>query len=153
MKKLRGGRRYYRALTSRAESFRIDLSETSWYDLWHTHFDWCGYGRRGRRHRRPHLEALFTAFGRALDQAKESRKPVQVFVSIASVAECEQDALYVHTPNPNGTPFPYRFNGVVWGVKPPDSVRHHLAVPHWRVGRIQSNDQVTWVIVPEEYAV
>ena len=67
MKKLRGGRRYYRALTSRAESFRIDLSETSWYDLWHTHFDWCGYGRRGRRHRRPHLEALFTAFGRALD--------------------------------------------------------------------------------------
>jgi hypothetical protein len=37
MKKLRDGRRYCRALAASAESFRIDLSETSWIDLWHTH--------------------------------------------------------------------------------------------------------------------
>jgi hypothetical protein len=153
MKKLRGGRRYYRALTSRAESFRIDLSETSWYDLWHTHFDWGGYGRRGPRQRRPHLAALFTAFRRALDQAKESKTPLQLFVSIAPAAACEQDALYVHTPNQNGTPFPFRFDGVVWDVKPPDVVRPYLSDIGWRIGRLRHNDQTTWVIVPEQYAV
>jgi hypothetical protein len=153
MKKLRGGRRYFRALAARAESFHIDLPETSWYDLWHTHFDLNGFGRRSPRHRYPHVAALFTAFGRVLDQAKEAKRPLQVFVSIAPAAECEQDALYIHTPNQNGTAFPYQFKGVVWDVKPPEIVRPHISNNKWRVGRLMNNNQIWWIIVPKEYVI
>ena len=89
-----------------AARFKLD---SGWFDLWHTHFDWEGYGRKSRAMRRQFLVALFRAFERALAQARRRRR-IQIFLSI-SRAEPEQDALYVHTPNPNGSSFPHRFPG------------------------------------------
>ena len=134
VKKLRGGRRYYERLQKRAAAFQLDLSESHWYDLWHQHFDLRGYSRMRPRVRRAHLAALFTSFRRALQQAANSQRRIQVFVSIAPPSEAEQDALYVHTPNPNGTPFPHAFDGFGWNVPAPPFLREFVAGEEWEIG-------------------
>lgn len=148
MKKLRGGKRYYGGLRKTATAFSIDLEPPRWYDLWHQHFDRCGYSRQSRRARVQHLNALFTAFRRALEQASGATTPVQIFVSIAPESEAEQDALYVHTPNPNGTPFPHPFEGVQWNVLPPPVLRAFVEGEPWEVGAATGEWSGWWIVRP-----
>ena len=148
VKKLRGGKRYYARLRNRAATFSIDLRPSQWYDLWHEHFDWRGYSHGDRRARTQHLSALFGAFSRALQQASKAGRPVQVFVSIAPDSNADQDALYVHTPNPNGTPFPHAFEGVRWDVPPPPFLRAFVEGKAWQLGAAMRDRSVWWVIRP-----
>jgi len=146
VRKPRGGRRYYARLRRKAATFSVDLAPPSWYELWHDHFDWRGRSRGSGRTRRAHLDALFTAFRRVLVQAADAKVAVQVFVSIAPDAEAEQDALYVHTPNPNGVPYPYRFEGVQWGVMPPPILRDFVRDEPWEVGAALGERTGWWVV-------
>jgi hypothetical protein len=148
-KRFRGAKRYYRKLQRDAAKFSLDLSDSSWFDLWHHHFDLTDHhSRRGPRHRLQHLRALFTAFERALSQAACADRPVQVFISIAPENESEQDALYVHTPNPNGTPFPYTFDDVGWTAPAPALLRPFVADKEWDVGARIWEEQVWWMVKP-----
>ena len=98
------------------------------------------------RARRAHLDALFTAFRRALAQAANAKTVVQVFVSIAPDRESEQDALYVHTPNPNGSPFPHAFEDVRWGVEPPPVIRPFVQDEPWEIGALTDQGTGWWVV-------
>jgi hypothetical protein len=138
-KKLRGGKRYYRRLRERGANFVLKLEPEQWYDLWHEHFDREGYTRRREGVRRAHLEALFTAFKRILAQTASTDRAVQVFLSIAPSQEAEQDALYVHTPNPNGTR---------WGVTPPPLLRSFIEGQKWEVGAISGESRDWWIVQP-----
>ena len=148
MKKLRGGKRYYHRLLKTAAAFSIDLEPPQWYDLWHQHFDERGYSRRSRRARVQHLDALFMALRRALEQASGTMTAVQVFVSIAPESQAEQDALHVHTPNPKGTPFPHRFEGVQWDVLPPPVLRAFVEGEPWEVGAASGEWTGWWIVRP-----
>jgi hypothetical protein len=151
VKKLRGGKRYYSRLREKARTFTLDLQRDHWYDFWHEHFDRFGYSRRNCRVRAQHLSALFSAFRRVIAQLASATGPVQVFVSIAPESEAEQDALYVHTPNPNGTPFPHPFENVSWGASPPPLVRRFVENESWQVGVLTAADgQQWWVVRPIE---
>ena len=145
-RKLRGARRYYRGLERRAAAFSPDLRGGNWFDLYHTHFDWLGHGRRGEAHRRQHLTALFTAFHRVAEQARTSGRPLQVWLSIAADHEVEQDALYVHSANPNGTPFPYPFPGVEWGVPVPRFLQGLVDEATHDVGYFEYEGQRQYVV-------
>jgi hypothetical protein len=148
MKKLRGGRKYYERLRDDASTFSIDLRPAEWYDLWHHHFDRDGHSRKSGRARARHLSALFVAFRRVLRQTSEASRPVQVFLSIAPEWESNQDALYVHTPNPNRTPFPHSFEGVQWMVAPPSFLRPFVEGEPWDIGTIRVDRGAWWVIRP-----
>jgi hypothetical protein len=140
-------------LRRKAETFSVDLTPPHWYDLWHVHFDWHGHSRGIGRARRAHLNALFTAFRRALRQAADARTDVQTFVSIAPPAHAEQDALYVHTPNPNGSSFPHRFDDVQWGLVPPPILRAFVEGEVWDVGALGGDRAGWWVIRPRDTRV
>jgi hypothetical protein len=149
VKKLRGGKRYYSRLRDKARTFTLDLRPGHWYDLWHEHFDRLGHSRRDGRVRATHLSALFTAFRRVIAQVASTTEPMQVFVSIAPASEAEQDALYVHSPNPNGTLFPHPFEGVRWDASPPSLVRRFVENESWQVGVVTAADgQQWWVVRP-----
>ena len=143
---LRGGRRYYARLQATAQAFVVDLQPTHWYDLWHEHFDSRGCSLRSRRARHRHLSALFTAFRRTLRQVSDAARPAQVFVSIAPESEPQHDALYVHTPNPNRTPFPHPFAGVDWNAAPPPFLRTFIEGEPWEVGTLQEGGSTWWVV-------
>ena len=99
--------------------------------------------RHGKRYYDP-----FAAFERALDQVSAVDEPMQVFVSITPEPEAHQDALYVHTPNPNGRPFPHSFEGVRWDVIPPPSLRAFVEGQRWQTGGLSDDPRCWWVVRP-----
>jgi len=149
-RKLRGGKRYYARLRRKAETFSVDLTPPHWYDLRHVHFDWHGHSRGEGSARRAHLDALFTAFRRVLRHAADAETHAQIFLSIAPPAHAEQDALYVHTASPNGTPFPHRFDDVRWGLVPPPLLRAFVEGEAWEVGAFGGDRDGWWVILPRD---
>lgn len=151
-RKFRGKGRYYRRLRERAAHFVLDVTDEIGFDLWHTHFDWPGHSNRGLRHRRLHLEALFHAFRRVLNQAGELERNLQVFCHIAPDSCPEQDALYVHSENANGTPFPYFFPDTEWGVTPPQFLRTFLD-DDWEIGVSELDGEHWYSVRPVEDAI
>jgi len=101
-------------MRSMAERFLLDIRDENWWDLWHEHVDWEGYGNTSPRLRRTYIAALLTMFVRAGQQLEESGRLFQVFVSLG-IDDASQDAVYVHTPNPNSQNFPYVAEATVWG--------------------------------------
>ena len=73
-KKHRGLKRYYRNLAT-ANDFdkakRLDFNNPdTWFDRWHTHFDWYGYGNGSFKRRKPHLDKLFRHFDILVSKTK-----------------------------------------------------------------------------------
>ncbi len=89
------------------------LDADGWFDYWHAHPDILGRANRAR----PMVASLTC---RLLQQAEERvssrRDPVQVWATLCE--NTANNAVYIHSPNPNGTPFPNVFAGVAWGVEP-----------------------------------
>ncbi len=98
-------RSYYRELLKKSRSYRVDLAAKHWCDLHHQHFDWLGKGNEGRAHRVRHLNAHLRALRRASIELRAQSLPHQLF-GYVDLADSQNDAVYVHTPNPNGTAFP-----------------------------------------------
>jgi hypothetical protein len=121
------------------------LDENSWYDLWHTHFDWDGDGNHGIEARRPFLQELFRVFGLIQNRVSNWKRPTQVWVVILE-KDASQDAVYLHTPNPNQNNFPYSFEGVNWGAEPPTWLKEFIDPNQHEVGRsIYNSVEIIWI--------
>lgn len=112
-KKLRGIKRYFRRLFSKVEALELDVSEGAWYNFWHYHPDWYGYGNLNWPMRARHLEALAKAFGRFAQQLATSSRPYQLWIYL-DANDSSQDAVYIHTPNPHSE-FPRVMEWADWG--------------------------------------
>ena len=80
------------------------------------------------------LRALFAAWERVEALARGLDRPCQSWLVVAP-GDSGEDAVYLHTPNPNRDNFPYRFEGVVWGAAPPDLLAEFVAGGGLEVGR------------------
>ena len=112
--RFRGQRRYFRHLARTAEGFDPGLTPASWADFSHVHLDWEGWGNRRWRYRRAHLEALVRVYRRFASQAPQLERPFQLWLFLSG-RDAGEDAVYFHTPNPNGTAFPLQLGGATWG--------------------------------------
>ncbi|MCE9638260.1 MAG: hypothetical protein K8T90_21370 [Planctomycetes bacterium] len=131
-KKVRGRRRYYRALQRKAAQFQVELD--GWYDHHHWHVDWPGLGNLSRSERLQHLAALFVMFRRALAQTATWAQPHQCWLQI-DAHDSSQDAVFLHTPNPNADNFPHGFGDLDWECPIPELLREFVAEPGWQFGR------------------
>jgi hypothetical protein len=132
-RRVRGRRRYYRTLRREAETFSV--RPMGQYDYMHWHVDWSGLGNLRWRERREHLAALFTMFRRLLAETSEWSTPHQAWLQIDAY-DGSQDAVYLHTANPNAENFPNPFAGVDWNAPIPDRLREFMTEPSWEFGRI-----------------
>ena len=114
-RKLRGKRRYFERVHRDAEAFQLSPKPQDWWDLWHYHADWFGWGNLGWRHRGPHLLALCRVFQKICDVREQFSTPFQTWIVIDDNNALD-DATYLHTPNPNRTEFPIVLVGVEWGT-------------------------------------
>lgn len=113
MRKHRGLKRYYKNLATEndldeATWLDFDNPET-WFDNWHLHFDWKGYGNDSFKRRKPHLDKLFRHFDLLVDKTKHLKKDFQLY-SILLDFDSYSDALFLHTPNPNNSQFPFKIS-------------------------------------------
>ena len=110
-KKHRGLKRYYRNLAT-ANDFnkakRLDFDNPDmWFDKWHTHFDWYGYGNNSFKRRKPHLDKLLRHFDILVERTKNLKSDFQLYTVLLDF-DSSSDALYLHTPNPNNSQFPFK---------------------------------------------
>lgn len=121
----------------------LDTSPAAWYDLWHTHVDWDGRGNTDPEYRAASIATLFRILESPVAQSRDLHCPSNVWLLYVP-GTAEDDSIYVHTPNPNGTPFPYAFAGVSWGVKAPDALGPRLK-PDFEVGFSSYREPIYWV--------
>lgn len=113
------------------------LEIEEWFDFWHLHPDFKMRGNRVR----PMVAALTL---RLLEKAESlvagRRDPIQVWAQL-----CENtghSAIYLHSPNPNGSEYPHTFEGVEWGATEPEELRglikpsHELGLLVWEGEKI-----------------
>jgi hypothetical protein len=71
------------------------------------------------------LQQLFTLFDQLCHRVKHWSKPRQTWIVVDDV-DSSQDAVYLHTENPNQNSFPFGFEGVAWGGQPPVWLREFV---------------------------
>ena len=111
---------------------RMPASE--WFDLWHAHLALVNSDTLGLDARRERLRSLFAAWRRVEDAASRLTCPWQTWLVI-DPSDPNQDAVYLHTPNPNRGNFPYPFEGVTWGAEPPEGLAEFVAGSGLELGR------------------
>lgn len=118
--------------------------EKGWFDLWHTHLDWRSKGNRFPESRK--FVALITY--RLLlhaEKLSESRKePIQVFASICE--DTGSNAVYLHTPNPNGTPFPCDLKVTDWGLKELPGIGSLVDINTHEIGKSPHGNGTDYII-------
>jgi len=105
-RKFRGQAKYFRQVLRHAEAFRVDVDPQCWWDFWHYHADWEGWGNLGWRYRLEHLRALAVVFRRVLEASPSIPVPVQAWISL-DLDDARDDAVFIHSPNPNRPDFPF----------------------------------------------
>ena len=103
----------------------------------HWHVDWRGLGNLSWRERRSHLVALFAFYGRVLAQIEEWSEPHQCRLQI-DAADSSQDAVFLHTSNPNATNSPHSFDYVRWEAEAPEYLREFLTDSTWQFDNLDA---------------
>lgn len=133
--------RYWAREEAKANAILDRVLESEWFDYWHTHLDWMG---RGNRHVSDRI-AVAAGLLRLLERAVTSgREDVQCWVTLAP--DTGQSALFLHSPNPRGTPWPYPFDGVTWDIAPPDWLAPVLSSTGLQPGRWGEGDNQRWMM-------
>lgn len=110
-KRLRGKGRYFRKVQRTAAQFEIHCPPGTWWDFWHYHADWPGWGNLSWMHRLEHIRALCTVFRKIAFASEQFEGAFQTWIMLDG-DDAGQDATYLHTPNPNGETFPLRLTDV-----------------------------------------
>jgi hypothetical protein len=115
MKKQRGLKKYYKRLETENDLEKatwLNLEDpNTWFDNWHLHLDWKGFGNKSFKRRKPHLDRLFRHFDLLQEETKQLKKDFQLYAVILDY-DSASDALFPHTPNPNHDNFPFKYNSV-----------------------------------------
>ncbi|MEG0194667.1 MAG: hypothetical protein RR831_06210 [Stenotrophomonas sp.] len=107
--------RYWAREESKADAILDRVLESEWFDYWHTHLDWKGRGNRHQSDRAEVAAALLRLLQRVVSTG---RNDVQCWVTLAP--DTGDSALYLHSHNPQGTPWPHPFEGMRWDVGVPE---------------------------------
>ncbi|MCO7471937.1 hypothetical protein NJG16_17840 [Stenotrophomonas maltophilia] len=127
--------RYWAAEETKANVTLDCVRESEWFDYWHTHLDWKGRGNRHVSDRITVAAGLLRLLKRAVSSERED---VQCWVMLAQ--DTGQSALYLHSPNPQGTPWPHPFDGVTWDIELPGWLEPLLSSDGLQAGRWGSGE-------------
>jgi hypothetical protein len=132
-----------------SEAFSLELEPDSWFELMHWHPDIYGTGNAGAEARSACLAIARQYVDKALAELSVWSKPSQCWF-LAEDNDSGEDALYVHTPNPNRQNFPYPFEGVKWQVSAPSWLASHFPEPDFVHGQSQFNGATLHWVVPSK---
>lgn len=147
MKKFRGKKRYFRNLRREAtlDQYDLDFSQEGWFDLWHTHLDFCGLGNNSSKMRREHIKAHIKLYTNLLKKLHSFEKPYQVWIELND-DDAGSDAVYLHSPNPNENNFPLKIEHVDWDCPVPKFIQDSLNLHAFCVGYRKGETDKYYVI-------
>ncbi|WNS78772.1 hypothetical protein RRU94_02160 [Domibacillus sp. DTU_2020_1001157_1_SI_ALB_TIR_016] len=133
MKKFRGKKRYFRKLWRQTEVDTCDIRLDEWFDFWHRHLDFYGIGNNSLKFRKEHIKAHMALYNNFLKELATCNQPYQSWVLI-NINDAGQDAVYIHTPNPNDDNYPYKNQDIDWGCSIPKSFKELIDINCYNVG-------------------
>ncbi|MFE4569724.1 hypothetical protein [Paenibacillus chitinolyticus] len=149
MKKFRGKKRYFRHLWKKVNDFYLQPDNESWFDFWHFHLDFCGIGEHSLKLRREHIKAHLALYNILLKRLERIEKPSQSWICIHE-QDAGLDAVYIHTPNPNGDNFPHKLESIDWHYKLPNAFKDLIDLDLFDVGYYKSDDGNIYFIQSKE---
>lgn len=147
MKKLRGKKRYFRNLWRELniEQYDLDFGQEGWFDTWHTHLDFYGFGNNSVRIRREHIKAHIVLYSRLLEKLQTFDKPYQAWVELVN-EDAGYDAVYIHTPNPNDDNFPLKIQNLSWDCTVPTYFKDLINLTKFNVGHYKWDSNNYYII-------
>lgn len=142
-KKARELKKHYRNVERAVRIFDLDLSDESWYSLWHTHLDRDGLTSISLKHRKIHIQYYLEILEKIERLTIGSKKKFQTWIMLGN--EGFYDAIYFHTQNPQ-TDFPYKLDNIKWDVEIPSMFVNLLDLSKFCVGRIEHEDGYSYII-------
>lgn len=118
------------------------VAQSQWFDHWHLHVDWKGRARRAEN-RPASIAVALKLLKAAEDVATSTRQPVQVWLALGPT--CMDDAVYLHSRNANGTPFPHSFDNVNWEMDAPDWLPIRLGTH--ALGKAQYDEGTVLIVI------
>ncbi|MBU8785510.1 MULTISPECIES: hypothetical protein [Bacillus] len=152
MKKLRGKKRYFRNLWEEVNSYDLKLDHESWFDFWHIHLDFFGFGNNSKKIRREHIKAHVALYNRLLQQLEAFDMPYQTWICIHE-KDSFSDAVYVHTPNPNDDYFPHQIEELEWNCKLPNAFKDLIDLDQFDVAYYKSKYEEVYFIQSKEQGI
>lgn len=120
------------------------LNIAGWFDYWHLHIDWYEKGNRFPENRRNVAISTFEILLFAQEKFESRAIPFQIWATICP--NTADNAVYIHTVNENGTPFPHGFEGVTWGVDPPVELDGVINSPAYKLGKVVYDSGPVYII-------
>ncbi|SUI86759.1 Uncharacterised protein [Shewanella putrefaciens] len=105
--------RYWSKMEKRCERGLSDIDTDSWFDLWHMHPDWDGKGNARPENRHKSIELTYKYLKKAEALTEYRGKELQCFAILT--IDTMDNSVYIHSQNPNGSEFPFKYDGVHWG--------------------------------------
>lgn len=127
------------------EQYDLDFGQEGWFDLWHTHLDFSGLGNNSLRIRREHIKAYISLYEDIIDKLELFAQPYQSWIELAD-KETEQDAVYIHTKNPNSDNFPLKINGLTWDICIPNYLEGLIDPSEFNVGQYKDEFETYYII-------
>ena len=117
---------------------KIDQRDfSSWFDYWHTHLDWYGRGNSRPENQTEIAAATIRLLQYAETISQNRLEPIQIWATLSS--NTMDNAVYIHSPNPNASIFPHDFYGVSWDTPVPDWLKMDVPNTH-EIGKTSYND-------------
>ena len=127
------------------KSFReiesLDLD--SWFDYWHTHPDWSSKGNRNSEMKFWVDRVTYVLLKLIEEKTKGNHHKLQVWATLCD--DTGNNAVYIHSENPNGTPFPEKFDNVEWKEKVPQ-VKGVINQDTHQVGKTSYGEEIVYYI-------
>ncbi|SHJ97218.1 hypothetical protein SAMN02745163_02960 [Clostridium cavendishii DSM 21758] len=139
MKKItRDLKKHYRGVEKNLRDFNIDLSEKSWYRMWHIHLDWYGITSVSHKDRKKHILYYLKIFDKISKQANETERDFQTWLYLDG-HDGADDALYFHTENPKFD-FPYYLDNIEWVIEVPSILIGLIDLATFNIGVLNDNE-------------
>jgi len=138
-KKTRDLKRHYRYIERELKEFELDLSDSSWYNLWHIHLDWDGITNVSHTHRRNHILYYIRILEKIEKLTSKNKRDFQTWILLDGYRGYN-DAIYFHSSNPH-TEFPIKFNEVDWNVDTPLIIKNLIDLSEFNIGKFKVEEQ------------
>lgn len=138
-KKTRDLKKHYRVVERDLREFEVDLSNESWYDLWHTHLDNDGLTNLSQKHRKIHILYYIKILEKIENLTSNNKREFQTWI-LFDGNEGYNDAIYFHSKNPH-TDFPIKFDKVIWCDKVPPVLETIINLAIFNVGKFKIDEE------------
>jgi len=117
----------------------FENQENNWFDFFHQHIEDRDLKNRSWKTRKQHLDALFALAEKYEKRLIKLTREFQYWININDT-DSEDDAIYIHTSNPNNSEFPIKMKNNPDLKSKNEKLEKYLKEKNYRITRFKVFD-------------